>query len=177
MRCEQASKLMSQRLDDQLNDQESTRLENHIAACDACQAEWHRVQSLDRLFSAAPMVPAPPHLSKRVAVRIKRREQARRAIIGGAALMLGTVALALLVLAPAFLGLLDNLGIAPALISGGPETLVQVFALLGTLVRVSLVLLEQFGLPLAILGLGSLMVALALNGLWIGALRRSQVVH
>lgn len=177
MRCEQASKLMAQRLDDQLNDQKSTRLEDHIAACGACQAEWRRVQSLDRLFRAAPMVPAPPRLSKRVAVRIERREQARRAIIGGTALTLGTVALVLLVLAPAFLGLLDNLGIAPALISGGPETLVQVFALLGTLVRVSLVLLEQFGLPLAILGLGSLMVALALNGLWIGALRRSRVVH
>jgi len=177
MRCEQAGKLMSQRLDDQLSAQGGGRLEDHLATCSACQAEWRRMQALDRLFRSAPMVQAPPHLSAQVVARISRRKQAQRAIIGGAALTLGTIAVALLVLVPAFLGLLDGLGVAPALISGGPETLVQIFALLSALVRVLLVLLEHFGRPLAILGLGSLMVALALNGLWIGALRRLRVAR
>jgi len=107
-----------------------------------------------------------------VMARLSRREQARRAIIGGTALALGTVALALLALAPVLLGLLDATGIAPALISGGPETLAQLLALLRTLGHTLLVLAEKFVIPLALLGLCSLVIAVVLNSLWIGAVRR-----
>jgi hypothetical protein len=40
-----------------------------------------------------------------------------------------------------------------------------------------LVLLDQFALPLAVVSVGSLVVALALNGLWIRTVRRLRVAH
>ncbi len=177
MRCEQAGEMMSARLDDRLDRTEITLLEDHLAGCSACQAEWHRLQALDGLLASAPMVRAPVRLRVQVMARLSRREQARRAIIGSTALALGTVALALLALAPALLGLLDVTGIAPALVIGGPETIVQLLALLGAVGHALLVLAKEFAVPLASLGLCSLMLALALDGLWIGAVRRLRAAH
>ena len=176
MRCEQVGEMMSVRLDGCLGNMDIAILDDHLATCSMCRAEWHRMQALDHLLAAAPMMRAPLRLRMQVTVRIRRREQARRKIIGGATLVLGTVALALLVLAPLPLGLLKTLGIAPALISGGPETIAQLLTLLGALSHTLLVLAELFAVPLAFLCLGSLMAALALNGLWIGTMRRLRTI-
>jgi hypothetical protein len=109
--------------------------------------------------------------------RIDRREQARRTIFGGLTLVLGTATLALLLLAPFALGLLNNLGIAPALLVGGRETVTQLLVLVDALGRMLFVLLDQFAMPLAAFSLGSLLVALALNGLWIRTVRRLSIAH
>jgi len=172
MRCEQASEMMSARLDGRLDSTEVAVLEDHLAGCSACQAEWYGLQALDGLLTSTPMVRAPARLRAQVMARLSRRERARRAIIGGTALTLGTVALALLALAPVLLGLLDVTGIAPALVSGGPETIVQLLTILGVAGRALLVLAEKFAAPLAFLGLFSLTMALALNSLWVGAVHR-----
>jgi predicted anti-sigma-YlaC factor YlaD len=177
MRCEQAGEMMSARLDGRLDDVDATLLAEHVAECPACQAEWRRLQALDHLLASAPMVPAPVSLRVLVSARLSRREQARRAIIGGTALALGTVALALLALAPILLGLLEATGIAPALVSGGPQTVAQLRALLGTAGRTLLVVAEKFAIPLALLSLFSLAIALALNRLWMGAVRRLRTTH
>lgn len=177
MRCEQAGEMMSARLDGRLDSTEIALQEDHLATCGACRAEWRRLRALDRLLTSAPMMRAPVRLRVQVMARLNRRERARRAIIGSTALALGTVALALLVLAPVLLGLLDVMGLAPALVSGGPETAAQLLAFLGALGRVLLVLAQQFAVPLAFLSLCSLVMALALNGLWISAVRRSRAMH
>jgi hypothetical protein len=104
--------------------------------------------------------------------RIHRREQARRAIVGGLTLALGATVVALLTLVPIALGLLGNLGVAPALLIGGVETVTQLLTLVDGLGRVLLVLLDQFAVPLAVLASGSLLLAAALNGLWIGTMRK-----
>jgi predicted anti-sigma-YlaC factor YlaD len=177
MRCEQAGEMMSARLDGRLDGTEVALLENHLAQCGVCQAEWRRLQALDSLLASAPMTCAPVRLRVQVMARLNRREQARRAVIGGTALTLGTVALALLALAPVLLGLLSATGIAPALVSGGPETIAQLLALLETMGRTLWVLAEKFVVPLAFLGLCSLTMALALNRLWIGAVRRLRATY
>ena len=177
MHCEQAGEMMSARLDGHLADAEIALLEDHMARCSVCQTEWYRLQALDRLLASAPMVRAPVRLRVLVSARLSRREQARRAIIGGTALALGTVALALLALAPILLGLLDATGVAPALLSGGPETMVQLLAFLGTMGRALLVVADKFAIPLALLSLFGLAIALALNRLWVGAVRRLRTVH
>jgi len=164
--------MMSARLDGRLDSAKITLLEDHLVVCSVCQAEWRRLQALDRLLASAPMVRAPARLRVQVMARLGRREQARRAIIGGTALALGTVALALLVLAPLLLGLLDAMGIVPALVSGGPETIAQLLALVGVVGRALLVLAERLAVPLAFLSVCSLVMALVLNGLWVGAVRR-----
>ena len=170
MHCKQASEMMSERLDGRLDDAEITLLEEHLATCSACQAEWRKMQALDHLLASAPMVQPPIRVRVQVMTRLSRRDQARRAIFGGATLTLGTVALSLIVLAPILIGLLETTGIAPALISGGPATLAQLLGAWGAAGRTLLVLTEKFAIPLMALSLCGLVVALALNGLWIGAM-------
>jgi len=177
MRCEQAGRMMSARLDGQIDQTEMACLRDHMASCGPCRIEWQKMETLDRLFRSAPMREAPPYLHIRVTSRIERRERARRAIVGGTALVIGAAALALLVLVPFALGLLDNLGIGPALVTGGLETITQLLVLFDALSRTLVILLDQFAVPLAILGAGSLLVALTLNGLWVIMIRKLRVVR
>ena len=175
MECKQASELMSLRLDGRLEGSDATSLEAHLSTCYTCQVEWGGLQALDSLLLAAPMVHPPVRMRVQVMARLGRRDQARRAIVGGTALALGTVALALLALAPALLGLMNATGIAPALISGGPETVAQLLFFFRTMGRTLLVLMDRLVIPLVSLGMCSLVIALALNSLWMGAARRRYV--
>jgi hypothetical protein len=139
--------------------------------------EWQKMEALDQLFLSVPMQDAPPHLYVRVTSRIERREQARRAIVGGMALAVGTATLALMVVVPFALGLLDNLGIGPALLMGGLETITQLVLLFDVLSRTLLILLDQFAFHLALLGAGSLLIAVMFNGLWIVTIRKLRVAR
>ena len=172
MHCKQASEMMSVRLDGRLDDADSALLDEHVARCEECQAEWQRVQALDRLLSSAPMVQAPVRVRVQVMIRLERRDKARRALIGGTALTLGTVALAVLAVTPLLLGLLNVTGIAPALIHGGPKTVSHLVGYGGTMGRTCLGMVENLIIPLAAVGLCGLVSALVLNGIWIGAMRR-----
>ncbi|MCP4543612.1 MAG: zf-HC2 domain-containing protein [Chloroflexi bacterium] len=175
MNCKQASKMMSMRLDERLDSTENALLDTHMNGCSACQTEWHGLQSLDSLLFSASMMQPPVRVRVQVMTRLNRREQARRAIIGGTTLTLGTVALALLALAPVILGLLNATGIAPALIAGGPETVAQLVTFLSTIGRALLVLMKKFAFPLTSIGMCCLMSALALNSWWVSAVRRSRI--
>jgi hypothetical protein len=104
-------------------------------------------------------------------VRIDRREQARRTVIGGLALVLGAAALALL-LAPSAVGILRSLGIGPALVIGGLETVSQLLILFDAAVRALLVLLDPLAVPLIVLMFSCFLGALALTGLWVTAIRK-----
>lgn len=177
MHCERAAKMMSARLDGTLDRVEVARLEDHLVTCSACRVEWQKMQALDGLFRSVPMRRAPLVLRAQVMARIDRREQARRAIVGGLTLALGTATLTLLLLAPFALGLLNNLGIAPALLVGGVGTFTQLLVLVDAAGRLLFVLLDRFAQPLAALSLSSLLVALALNGLWIRTVRKLSVAH
>ncbi|MBN1810609.1 MAG: zf-HC2 domain-containing protein [Anaerolineae bacterium] len=172
MQCKQASEMMSLRLDGRLDNAQVALLDAHLAECQACQAEWQSLQALDSLLASAATLEAPVRVRVQVMTRLERRDKARRAIIGGTALTLGTVALALLLMAPVLLGLLDAVGIAPALIRGGPTTLLHLLGAGETLGRTYIGLIGSLIIPLVILGLCGVTTALALNGLWIGALRR-----
>jgi anti-sigma factor RsiW len=169
--------MMSARLDGYLDRSEFARLEDHLVTCGACQIEWQKMQAVDQLFRSVPVSQVPLGLCAQVMARIDRREQARRAIFGGLTLVLGTATVALLLMAPFALGLLNNLGIAPALLAGGVGTFNQLVALVHAVGRMAFALLDRFALPFAVVSLGSLLVALALNGLWIRTVRRLTVVH
>ena len=177
MRCEQTGEMMSARLDGHLGAADVARLEDHLATCSACAVEWQRLQALDRLFASVPMNQAPIGLRAQVMARIDRREQARRVVIGSLALVLGTATVALLLLTPFVFGLLNHLDVVPALIVGGAETAAQLLRLIDAVGRMLFALLDRFAQPLTVLGLGSLLVALALNGLLIGTVRRLGVTH
>lgn len=177
MRCKQAGRMMSARLDGHIDQKEASRLRDHMASCGPCQIKWQKMEALDRLLRSAPIWDAPPHLHIRVTSRIERRERARRTVVGGTALVVGVTTLALLVFVPFALGLLDNLGIGPALVTGGLETITQLLVLFHALSRTLAILLDQFTVPLAILGAGSLLMALTLSGLWVVTIRKLRVVR
>ena len=172
MNCKQASKMMSMRLDKRLDSAEIALLDEHLTGCSVCRTEWRSLQALDSLLFSAAMVQPPIRMRVQVMTRLNRREQARRAIIGGTTLTLGTVALALLVLAPSLLGLLRAADIAPVLLRGGPAALTQAVNAWTIVGRALIGLLERFAIPLAAVGLCGLTTAFLLNGLWIGAMRR-----
>jgi predicted anti-sigma-YlaC factor YlaD len=165
MQCKQASEMMSLHLDGRLDSAEGALLDDHLAECEMCQVEWQSLQALDSLLASAVTIAAPVRVRVQVMTRLERRDKARRVIIGGTTLALGSVALALL-------GLFDAVGIAPALIRGGPTTLLHLLGAGETLGRTYVGLIGSLIIPLAILGLCGVTTALALNGLWIGALRR-----
>ncbi len=177
MQCKQATQMMSERLDGRLGEQETTLLEEHLAGCDLCRAEWDAMQKLDLLFSSAPMVQAPLRVRVQVMNRLNRRTQTRRTLVGGAALALGTIALAALALIPLAGGLLNAAGILPALASGGPQTAIQLLTLWGTGSHAFFVTTSEFVIPVVLLCLCGLTSALTLNCLWIGAVRRARAVH
>jgi predicted anti-sigma-YlaC factor YlaD len=164
--------MMSVRLDGRLDDADSALLDEHMAGCEECQGEWERVQAIDRLLSAAPVVQAPVRVRVQVMTRLERRDKARRALVGGTALTLGTVALAVLAVSPLLLGLLNVTGIAPALIHGGPKTVSQLVGYGGTMGRTCIGMVDSLVIPLVAIGLCGLVSALVLNGIWIGAMRR-----
>ncbi|MFL7792835.1 MAG: anti-sigma factor [Anaerolineae bacterium] len=172
MQCKQASEMMSTRLDGRLDEQDSALLDAHLAQCQACQNQWQKLQAIDRLLSSTSMVQSPVRVRVQVMTRLERRDQARRAIIGGTMLTLGTVALSLLLIAPVLFGLLNATGIAPVLIYGGPQALSHLLAVGENLGSTFVGLIEQLVIPLAILALCGLVSTLTLNGLWIGAMRR-----
>jgi len=175
MRCRRARDLMMARLDVPMDPKEDGALEQHLIDCGVCRLEWQRVRAVDNLFSSAAVRQAPSHLRPQVMRRIDRREQARRAVVGGIALVMGAATLAALILMPIGLGLFASLGAAPALLAGAGQTLAQLFVLFTGVTRVLLTLLDQFALPLGALALCSVFAALILNGLWIVTLRRLRV--
>jgi predicted anti-sigma-YlaC factor YlaD len=164
--------MMSLRLDGRLDEKDSALLDKHLAGCQACQTQWQKLQALDGLLSTAPMVQSPVRVRVQVMARLERRDKARRAIIGGTTLALGSVALAILLMAPALIGLLEVTGVAPALIRGGPTTLLHLLGAGETLGRTYIGLIGSLAIPLAVLGVCGVASALALNGLWFGAMRR-----
>ena len=172
MQCEHIYEMMSEKLDGRLDDDQLARLTEHVTACGACLAEWEKMQALDHLLSSAPMIEAPVRVRVRVMTSLERREQIQRAFIGGTTLTLGTVALGLVLIVPALFGLLNTTGIAPALIYGGPKTLSHLFSAGTTMGQTYATLFTELAIPLAMLGLCGLAMALLLNGVWIGALRR-----
>lgn len=175
MRCKRANQLMASRLDDRLDRSRATELEDHLAGCAECRTEWRKLAAVDQLFKSAPMVSAPVHLQAQITARINRRDQARRAIVGGLALALGAATLTMLTLVPAGIRLLENVGVAPALLIGGAETAQQLLVVADGLSRTLLALLDQFARPVMALSLVSLAIALALNGVWVAAMRRLRV--
>lgn len=174
MRCRKASELMMARLDDHLDDGATDTLEEHLVSCTTCRAQWRRMRAIDHLFSSTPMVSAPDYLHPRIMARIGRGQRTGQTVVGGLILALATVTVMLLTVVPISLWFLENLGIVPTLLAGGKRTLVQLLTLLEAQSRLIVVLLDQLALPLILVGLGCLLLAVALNALWLLTLRRLQ---
>ena len=128
---------MSLRLDLQLRPEEEQALQEHLAACDSCRAEWEAMQRACALFHGVALAGPESDLSSRVMAAIRRRESRFAVLRNGVALALGVVILTALCLSfwmtasSPLEAILRN----PPLVSAIASTVVGVIEILGTLLR------------------------------------------
>ena len=74
MKCNDARLLMSGALDGQLNDGEMCAVNAHMEMCAACRQRWQAMQQVSNLFRTADVALPPPDFTRRVMLRLSRRE-------------------------------------------------------------------------------------------------------
>ncbi len=92
-------------LDGELAAPARRQLEEHLATCAECQSGWEALSAVERLLADAPMAAPRPGFTGRFNVRLARQRSRPRLLWGAAALGLGVVAAAAVVL-PLGFGLL-----------------------------------------------------------------------
>jgi anti-sigma factor RsiW len=167
---------MNQLLDGELAPPDRRHLEDHLADCLDCGAVWAALNNADRLLRAAPMAAPRPGFAGRFNARRAQQRSRPRLLWGAAALGLGAVASAAVVL-PAALGLLLSLVSAaqqPATVlaltasaNAGVESANTILAALYIVGRA--VLTGSLAQPLAWAGA---VVAVLLTVVWLLVMRR-----
>jgi anti-sigma factor RsiW len=119
MSCPRASEIMFLVLDQEATPDQASELDDHLADCETCAAEWRALQSVERLFAAPETVEAPVTLLPLVmqGVARQRHRQARWQIVRtGLYAMLGILALAATPALAVSTFLRDNPSVAAALV-------------------------------------------------------------
>jgi anti-sigma factor RsiW len=185
---EQVTALMSLALDGLLDAHEQRDLQQHLAGCAACMAEYEAMQQVSAWLGEAPMVGPPLGFAIRVERRLDERARKQRRLFGGLAVVTSSLSLAgitVAAMALIVLGLLAwqgsggspaLLGDSPALLGASPSlsmqqgtsVLAQVASGMGLVGKGATLflwdLLQRYGPPLVLL----LAVGLAfLVGMWI----------
>ena len=93
MHCSDCSEQISLYLDGLLDQEQVTRLQAHLAHCEACRAEWEAVHWLSSILEAEPAAAPAPDFAARVNLRLQQRETRRRRVHGGIGVLLGSVGL------------------------------------------------------------------------------------
>lgn len=73
MNCHDAREWMIDRLYGELPGEPEARLESHQASCEACRAEWDRLQALATALDGWTSPPPPAGLTERVLARLARK--------------------------------------------------------------------------------------------------------
>jgi predicted anti-sigma-YlaC factor YlaD len=91
---QQVSALMSLSLDGLLDAGDQRRLQQHLAVCPTCQAEWQAMQRVSALFEESSMVGPPLGFAIRVERRLGEKTKAQRRVFGGMAVFTSSLSLA-----------------------------------------------------------------------------------
>ena len=182
MRCEQASELMSLRLDRLPH--AADLLDDHLAECPHCQAQWSSLQAVNRLFAHPPLLLPPPDFTLRVMARLEARRVVAthpgRTLFGWLIVLLGVAVFGGLLLAPVVAGLWGELnagtwaGWAVGAQDTGWRLVMFVQALSVTLSSVAIRLLTAIPLPWLV---GYAMLALTLVAAWVIVVGSLQLRH
>jgi anti-sigma factor RsiW len=172
MTIEHVLEWMMQSLDGELDPVHQTEMEDHLAQCDSCQAEWARLQALEKLLREAPTLQPSVGFTGRVMSGLDRRRRVRRVAVGGFALAMAGMAVAILTLIPTFVAMPS---MAERLVSFSETTGLLMTGLangIGTILSslwLTFQVLARPALPTALCGL---LLAVAANLLWLGLMRR-----
>lgn len=91
---EQMTALMSLTLDGLLEGSERQRLDQHIANCSCCRAEWEAMQRVSALFEGSAPVGPPLGFAIRVERRLAEKTKQQRRLFGGLAVLTSSLSLA-----------------------------------------------------------------------------------
>lgn len=174
MSCDALREQMMQALDGELD---AAALDEHLAGCADCRAEWARLQALERLLAAAPLAAPPPGFVGRTLARLDRRRGFRHGLLGSLALAAGAALVAFLVFLPALAALLGYGGSLPTLARMAALSLTRLADAAGTFASSLYLTLGALALPAVSLALCSLFLTLVAGLLWLHLLRRLQPVH
>jgi predicted anti-sigma-YlaC factor YlaD len=180
MTHEDAFALMMDALDGVLKPADSERLDEHLAVCSDCDAEWKALQLVDGLLASAPPIPAPIGFSQRVQARIEVPSW-RRTLAMLYALSLGSLLALLLIAVPAAAVMLGiwTLYNEPASFSSLLVWLGQLARVSGSLLDAAWTTVRLFVADLAaspVTFAWTLMAALVV-AVWARVLRRPEPVH
>jgi predicted anti-sigma-YlaC factor YlaD len=166
VKCEQnerISEFMSTALDGLLDADAERTLQQHLATCSTCQAEWQAMQRISALFRQSPPVGPPLGFAVRLDRRLAEKEKKRRQTFGGLALLTGSLSLAGVTVAAVLMiaaGLLawHSFGSAPA-VQEGAGAVSQVASGMGLVGKGATLFLKdlllRYGPPLLVLvGIG-----------------------
>ncbi len=95
MECDTCREWMSLWLDGRLVQAEIEQVEGHIATCPDCRTALDALRQVDRLLSAAPLVPPAPGFTLRFQARLAARHRRRRTWAGILTLGLATLGILL----------------------------------------------------------------------------------
>ena len=171
MKCEQALKGMTDALDGELSPGDQAALEDHLARCTDCRAEWDRLQAVEQLLREAPITPPSAGFTGRVLARLDRRRRIWQAALGGLALTAGMAAITFLRVAPAVWTLPDLAGGLSALSRTGSALFTHLTDAAGTLLNSLCLTARALALPVAPMVLCGLTAALVGSLVWLGLIR------
>jgi anti-sigma factor RsiW len=176
---EQVTAQMSMALDGLLDAHELRDLQQHLAGCAGCMAEYEAMQQVSAWLGEAPMVGPPLGFAIRVERRLDERARKQRRLFGGLAVVTSSLSLAGITVAAValiVLGLLAWQGssASPSLLGAlpsmqqGTSVLAQVASGMGLVGKGATLflwdLLQRYGPPLVLL----LAIGLAfLVGMWV----------
>ncbi|NLG50422.1 MAG: hypothetical protein GX552_09970 [Chloroflexi bacterium] len=157
---------MSLRLDGELPEGDVAVLDEHIAACPECRAEWALMQRTAALFGDVSMAAPPPMFVEQVMTRVQRRTARLVVLRGLLTLLLGAIIVATATGLPmkAFSALTNVVSIDPLVVGTCARMITRLVNIAGVVVRaLGLVLGSVLGSHyLVILGYLLLTVGLAL---------------
>lgn len=174
MGCDRVLEWMMQELDGDLGSAQRVELETHLAGCASCQAEWGRLQELERLLRGAPAVHPVVGFVGRVLARVDRRRRLRRAALGGLALAGGAAVVTFLSIAPAVWTLPGVSGDLLTLWRGESLAVTRLVGAMATLLDSLRLTTGALALPAAPLLLCCVVLALMMGLLWLRLIQRLQ---
>jgi predicted anti-sigma-YlaC factor YlaD len=79
MKCDEARMLMSESLDQRLDESSNNGLQAHLLTCSDCLARWQGMRHAASLFEASDLAMPPPDFTAQVMKRLQQAERARTA--------------------------------------------------------------------------------------------------
>ena len=177
MSTEHVLEWIMQSLDGELDPVHQAEMEDHLAQCDSCQAEWARMQALERLLREAPTLQPSVGFTSRVMSGLDRRRRVRRVAVGGLALATAGVAVAILTLIPTVVAMPSMAERLVSFSETGGLLMTGMGNIIGTILKSFWLTFQMLARPALPTALGGLLLAVAANLLWLGLMRRFRLVR